>query len=138
MSRAVGTSLMFDEESIRGTTELLPRLVRILFYAFGITNESYLVRYNRYFKDMFPEKSQKDLNQQATSHRKVLLESRRKLTFNMLRGVMFAMGYSIEEVSVRVRNQLTGEERVFSTDDTVESLKKQLDTEREVGVQSIM
>jgi hypothetical protein len=138
MSRAAGSSLMFDEESIRSTTEHLPRLIRIIFYAFGITNEGYLRRYYQYFQDLYPEKSFKEFNQQATSHRKVLLESKRKLTFNMLRTTLNAMGYDIDSVQVHVTNKLNGEKRVFSTEDTVETINEVLKKEKVVGVTSII
>lgn len=128
---------MFDEDEVKSTTELLPRLVRIIFYGQSITNDNYLERYLKYFKGTFLDKDRKAFSQKSTADRKFLKDPK-KLTFNLMRNSLMAMGYDIECVSIRVRDKLTGEVKVYSTDDTVESLKAELDKEKEIGVQSLM
>lgn len=136
-TRTTGSSLMFDENEVRQTGTALPRLIRVIFYGLGITNEGYLDRYFHYFREQFPDKTRKEFSQKAAADRKFLLD-RRKLTFNMMSSVMNAMGYEIEEVSVKIRDRLTGDERVFSTSDTVDSLNEMIAKDQEIGVQSII
>lgn len=128
---------MFDEDEVRATTELLPRLIRVVFYGLSVTNESYLHQYFHYFRSLFPDKTRKEFIQKAAADRKFLLD-RRKLTFNMLRNVLAAMGYDVESISIDVRDRLTGDLKTFSTNDTVEKLKEAAERDREVGIQSII
>lgn len=137
MSRVSGSALMFDEDEVKSTTELLPRLIRVLFYGLQITNEGYLTQYYHYFRAISPDKTRKEFIQKAAADRKFLLD-RRKLTFNMLRNVLSAMGYDVESVSINVRDRLTGDLKTFSTDDTVEKLKEMAERDKEVGIQSIL
>lgn len=137
MSRINGSALMFDEEEVKNTTEFLPRLIRVIFYGLSITNDGYLDRYLRYYKDLHPDKTRKEFSQKSAADRK-FLHDRRKLTFNLMRHVLSAMGYDIECVSVRVRDHLTGEVKTFSTDDTIDDLKSAIEKEKQVGVQSLM
>lgn len=137
MSRINGSALMFDEEEVKATTEYLPRLIRVIFFGLSITNDGYLERYYRYYKDLHRDKTRKEFSQKSAADRKFLLD-RRKLTFNLMRNVLSAMGYDIECVSVRVKDRLTGELRTFSTDDTTEELKALLEQERQIGVQSLV
>ena len=136
MSRINGSALMFDEEDVKTTSEFLPRLIRIIMFATGVTNDGYIMRYHRYFKSMFPTKSRKEFTQKSAADRKSLLD-KSKLTFSLMRTVLSAMGYDIECVSVRVKDRVTGEVRTFSTDDTVEDLKAFMEQEKEIGVQSL-
>jgi hypothetical protein len=137
MSRVNGSALMFDEDEVKATTEMLPRLIRVVFYGLSVSNDSYLDQYYHYFRDLFPDKTRKEFIQKAAADRKFLLD-RRKLTFNMMRNVLAAMGYDIESVSIKVRDRLTGDEKTFSTDDTVEKLKEMVERDKVVGVQSIV
>ena len=128
---------MFDEDEIKATTEpSLPRLIRIAFFGLSITNDSYIQRYFHYYRDMYRDKTRKEFSQKVGADRKFLLD-RRKLTFNMMRSVLSAMGYDVECVSIRVRDRLTGDSRTFSTDDSVEELKRIKEKENEIGIQSI-
>jgi hypothetical protein len=136
MTKISGSTLMFDEEEVKKTTEFLPRLIRVIFYYFGITNDSYLDRYRDFFCRMFPDKSRKEFSQKSVADRKVLLD-RKQLTIKMLLNVLSAMGYDTEAVSIRIRDRLTGEVKEFSTDDTVEKIKSMLEQEREIGIQSL-
>ncbi len=137
MSRfSTSSNLMFDEDEVKATTELLPRLVRIFFFGMQITNDEYLRRYYLDYREKHRDRTRKEFSQKAAADRKFLYD-RRKLTFGMMRSVMSAMGYDIEAVSIRARDRLTGDIRNFSTDDTVESLKDIISKDREVGVQTI-
>lgn len=136
MARFSGSSLMFDEDDIRTTTEHLPRLIRIILYAEGITNDGYLERYKHYFRGLFPDKTQKEFSQKAAADRKFLLDHR-KLTWNMMRGVLIALGYDVEGVDIRVRDRLTGEVRTFSTDSTVDELKADIEKKSQIGYGSL-
>jgi hypothetical protein len=129
---------MFDEEDVRNVREpMLPRLIRIIFFGNGITNEEYLLRYNHYFREFGSgNKTQKEHSQKAAADRKFLLDHR-KLTINMMRSVLSAMGWEIEAISVRLSDRLTGETREFSTDDTVEKLKAELERSRQIGIGGI-
>lgn len=137
MTRITGNSLMFDEEEVKATTAHLPRLIRVIFYGLGITNEGYLERYRHYFRAMFPDKNKKEFSQKSTADRKFLME-RRKLTFNMVQGIMLAMGYDVESVTIKLRDKLSGEIKTFSTEDTVESLKKALEKGNDGSIDSLM
>lgn len=137
MSKLTGSALMFDEDEVKATAEIgLPRLIRIAFFGLSITNEGYLDRYYHYYRDIYRDKTKKEFSQKAAADRKFLLD-RRKLTFNMLRNVLSAMGYDLECVSIRVRDRLTADVKIFSTDDSVEDLKKALEKENQIGVDSI-
>jgi hypothetical protein len=136
MSRINGSALMFDEEDVKTTSEFLPRLIRIIMFATGVTNDGYITRYHRYFKSIFPSKSRKEFTQKSAADRKSLLD-KSKLTFSLMRTVLSAMGYDIECVSIRVKDRVTGDVRTFSTDNTVEELKDFMAQEKEIGVQSL-
>jgi len=136
MSRINGSALMFDEEEVKATREFLPRLIRVIMFGLGITNDGYLDRYYHWFRGAFPGRTRKEFSQKSAADRK-FLHDRQKLTFNLMRSVLTAMGYDIECVSVRVIDRVTGEVRTFSTDDTVDSLKEMRDKEKEIGVQSL-
>lgn len=136
MSRLTGSDLMFDEEEVRTTDKLLPRLIRVIFFGLSITNTGYLERYYHYFREKYRDKTRKEFSQKAAADRKFLLD-KRKLTFNMLTNVLSAMGYDVESVSIRVRDVLTGEVKTFSTDDTVEALKEMVEKEKSVGIQTL-
>ena len=136
MSRILGNALMFDEEEVKATSEFLPRLVRIIFFSFSITNDGYLERYRQYFHRTFRDRSQKEFSQKSTADRKVLLD-RKQLTIKMLLSVLSAMGYDTEAVSIRIKDRITGEVREFSTDDTVDKLKEFMNQEKEIGIQSL-
>jgi hypothetical protein len=127
---------MFDEEDVKTTSEFLPRLIRIIMFATGVTNDGYITRYHRYFKSIFPSKSRKEFTQKSAADRKSLLD-KSKLTFSLMRTVLSAMGYDIECVSIRVKDRVTGDVRTFSTDNTVEELKDFMTQEKEIGVQSL-
>lgn len=128
---------MFDEEDVKSTYEHLPRLIRIIFFSLGITNEDYLRRYRDYYRYMFPDKGRKELAQKSTADRKVL-QDKTKLTFSMMHGIMTAMGYEIDSVTVVIREKMTGETKVFSTSDTVEMLKQNIENDNVIGVQSLV
>lgn len=133
MSRLTGSELMFDEEEVRTTDKLLPRLIRVIFFGLSITNMGYLDRYYHYFREKYRDKTRKEFSQKAAADRKFLLD-RRKLTFNMLTSVLSAMGYEVECVSVRIKDVLTNEVKTFSTDDTVEELKEMVEKAKQVGI----
>lgn len=139
MGRVTGTKLMFNEDDVRSVSDpMLPRLIRVIFFGLDITNEGYLARYSRYFREIFTgDKTQKEHSQKAAADRKFLLDPR-KLTINMMRSVLLAMGYDIECISVRLRDRLTGEELTFSTDDTVEKLLAQRERLQEIGIEGIV
>lgn len=137
MSRVDGSLLMFDEEEVKETREFLPRLVRVIFYGLSITNDDYIDRYQRYYKDLHRDKTQKEFSQRMTSYRK-FLKDRKKLTFNLMQKVLSAMGYDIEGVSIRIRDRLTGEVKTFSTDNTVDDLNQIIQKEKEIGVTSLV
>lgn len=124
MARTNGSSLFFDEQEIHNTPNLIPRLIRILFFRFGITNDDYLDRYERYFRERHPHKTRKELTLEASSNRKALFQDRRKLTFNKFKELTEAMGYDVETVMVSVRDRATGEIITLSTDDTPAKLLK--------------
>ncbi len=138
MGRLSGNNPMFDEEDIRRVTDPgLPRLARQIFFGESITNEGYLSRYNNYHRGLNQgDKTQKEYSQKAAADRKTLNDPR-KLTFNMLRSVLVAMGYDIESVSVRLHNQMTGETRTYSTDDTIEDLLKIREADSAIGVSGL-
>jgi len=141
MTKVRGSSLFFDEDDItsnRSTIAALPRLLRIIFYAFGITNEGYLRRWSHYYQREVPNGSPKDFQMKSGSMRKALIESRTNLTYKAFSAAMTVMGFSIEGVSVRLKNLNTGETRTFSTDDTLEDIEQVTDRDRPVGVQSII
>jgi hypothetical protein len=127
---------MFDEDEVKATGEFLPRLIRVVMFGLGITNDGYLDRYWRSFRSTFPGKSRKEFSQKSAADRK-FLHDRKNLTFKLMRSVLTAMGYEIECVSIRVIDRMTGEVRTFSTDDTVDDLKAYLQKEKEIGVQSL-
>ena len=138
MSRNNPSTLMFDEDEIRSVTDpALPRLLRIIFYANSITNEIFNERYRRYLQTVYPEMDQKEFGQRITSLRKALFEARKKMTFNMFRGVLLALGYEIAGIDIRVRFKLTGEIQTFSTDDNLDTIKAKMMADRDVGVSSI-
>ena len=137
MSKVTGSSLMFDEEEVKNTYESLPRLVRIIFYGLGITNDAYLDRYSHYFRQAHPDRNRKEFSQKAAADRKFLLD-RRKLTFNMMRNVLTAMGFDIVSVSMDVRDKLTGEVKTFSTDDSIDELRERAAKARDDGLGSIL
>lgn len=137
MARSANNAPMFDEDEVRSTHELLPRLIRVIFFGLGITNNEYTNYYYNFFRAVFPDKTHKEFIQKAAADRKFLQE-RHKLTFNMLRNVVQAMGWDVESVSLEIRNRLTGEVRVFSTRDTVEMLKENLEKDQQIGVDSII
>ncbi len=136
MSKHDGSALMFDEEEVRSTSEFLPRLIRVIFFGLSISNDDYLYKYYQYFRDVNPSKSKKEFSQEAASNRKFILQ-RKKLTFNLMRRILSAMGYDIECVSIRLKDRVTGDIRVFSTDDTIEDLQKIISKEKEIGVQRL-
>jgi len=138
MGRISGTKLMFDDDDVRNTRDPgLPRLIRVVFRGLGITNEGYLARYHHHFRELNQEgRTQKEHSQKAAADRKFLLDPR-KLTINMMRSVLVAMGFDIEAIDIRVRNRLTGETHTFSTDDTVEKLQQKLQASQEIGVNGI-
>lgn len=138
MSRIDGSALMFDEEEVRETTDPgLPRLIRVIFFGLSITNNGYLERYHSWFKDNFRDKNRKEFSQKSTADRKTLLE-RKKLTYTMLRHVVKAMGYDIESVTVRLKDRISGDSLTFSTDDTVEDLKRVIEESKSIGIQSFL
>jgi hypothetical protein len=128
---------MFDENEVKSTPDpAFPRLIRNIFFGLSISNDNYLERYYHYYRDRFRDKTRKEFSQKAAADRKFLLD-RRKLTYNMFRSVMEAMGYNVECISVRIRDNLTGEVRTFSTDDSVEKLSALVEQEKEVGLSSL-
>ena len=127
MARTNGSSLFFDDQEIHNTPNLLPRLIRILFYGLGITNDDYLDRYERYFREHNPHKTRKELTLEASSNRKMLFGDRRKLSFNKFKELTEVMGYDVESLTVKIRDRTTGEIKIFSTDDTPTQLLKMRD-----------
>lgn len=136
MSRVNGSALMFNEEDIESTTEFLPRLIRVVFYGLGITNNGYLERFYHYFQEIHRDKTRKEFSQKAAADRKFLLDPR-KLTFNMMTGDIAAMGWNMKSVSIEIQDRLTGEVKTFSTNMTVDDLKDLVARDNEVGVQSV-
>lgn len=136
MAKINGAGLMFNEESVKKTTEFLPRLARIIFYYYGITNDNYLDRYKDYWLRVFPGKTRKEFSQKSVADRKVLLDPT-QMTMKMLRNILQAMGFDLESVSIKVKDRLTGEVKEFSTDDTIEKLKSMMDEEKEIGIGSL-
>jgi hypothetical protein len=129
---------MFEEEDVRSVSSPdLPRLVRVIFHGLQITNDGYLKRYAHHnLENNNTNKTQKEHSQKAAADRKFLLDPR-KLTINMMRNVLIAMGYDIEAISIRLRDRMSGEELTFSTDDTIDDLKKRLETSQEIGISGI-
>lgn len=136
MPRINGAALFFDEEEVKETTALLPRLIRVFMFGLGITNDGYLERYWRYFRDTNRDKTRKIFSQKATTDRKFLAD-KTKVTFSLMSHAVEAMGYDIEAVSMRVRDRTTGEVMEFSTDDTAEELKEKRERKNSSGIQSI-
>lgn len=136
MSKIDTAALMFNEEDVKSTVSLIPKLIRIAFYGLTITNEGYLARYLHSYMGAHPDASRKEFSQKAAADRKCLMEPK-KLTFNMASTLMSAMGYDIETVQITVRDRLFGESRTFSTDMTIDQLKQMLEKEKEVGIGSI-
>jgi hypothetical protein len=128
---------MFGEDDVKKTHTLLPRLLRIIFFKIGITNSEYLERYRRYFQEQFPGKTRKEFSQKSVSDRKALMD-KEKITFRLLQDIIEAMGMSVESVSLRLRDKLTGELLDFSTDMTVEEIKAELEKEKEIGVPGLI
>lgn len=136
MSKQIdGTSLMFDEEQVRTTRAFLPRLIRIIFYGLAISNNDYISRYQRYLKAS-GGKPTRESNQKLASDRK-FLQDKHSLTFKLMNTVLIAMGLDIECITVRVKDRITDEVRTFSTDDTVDSLKAELEKEKSIGISNI-
>ncbi len=141
MKRVDRSALFFDEEDVRKSTGFLPRLVRIVFYALGITNEEYGRRYERYIRENNGVANRVINHLQISANRKSLNESDRhdkSLTFKLFNTVINAMGYDIECVSVRMRDRVTDEVFTFSTDMTSDDLKVFSEKEKEIGVKSFI
>jgi hypothetical protein len=131
-----GGALMFGEDQVRTTRAFLPRLIRIIFFGLSISNNDYLSRYHRFLKASSGGKSTRELNQKIASDRK-FLQDKHNLTFKLMNHVLIAMGLDIEAISIRTRDRITEEVRTFSTDDTVDSLKKELEKENTIGITSL-
>lgn len=132
MSKIDGSALVFDEEQVRTTRAFLPRLIRIIFYGLSISNNDYISRYQRFLKKL-GGKETREANQKIVSDRK-FLQDKHSLTFKLMNHVLIAMGLDIEAISIRTRDRITDEVRTFSTDDTVDSLKKELEKEKVIGI----
>lgn len=137
MAKIVGTALMFGPDDIRETTAMLPRLMRIIFYALGITNENYMKRYWDWWREHHPDQTRKEFSQKAAADRG-FVGDRRKLTINMATGLLSAMGQEVVTISFTLKDQLTGEVRTFSTDDTVEKIDQQIADDNTIGVSSLV
>ena len=136
MSRDL-SALMFDADEIkRLPPNLLPRLIRIIYFRLGITNEEYRRRYHEYAQENEPQESVKKITEQASSNAKFIRE-RSSLTFNMLHNAIDKMGYDLETVTVTLRDRLTGDKVTCSTDDTLQTLQDQIAKEKEIGVRSL-
>ena len=122
MSKHLGSSLVFTEDDVKSTRVLLMRLIRTIFFGLGITNNDYIDRYHEHQAKIHDDKSQKEIQSMAVVDRKVMIEQR-DITFKKLSHIAANMGYDIECVSVRLRDTLTKETIVFSTDDDIETLK---------------
>lgn len=136
MSKIDGSALMFDEEQVRTTRSPLPRLIRIIFYGLSITNNEYISRYQRFIRSTSGGRSTRESNQKLGSDRK-FLQDKHNLTYKLMNSVLIAMGLDIECISVRVRDRITDEVKTFSTDDTVDSLKADLEKEKVIGIQNL-
>jgi hypothetical protein len=131
-----GGALMFGEDQVRSTRAFLPRLIRIIFFGLSISNNDYISRYQRFLKASSGGKTTRESNQKIASDRK-FLQDKHNLTFKLMNHVLIAMGLDIEAISVRTRDRITDEVRTFSTDDTVDSLKKALEKENTIGITSL-
>lgn len=130
-----GSRLMFDEEEVRTTTAFLPRLIRVIFYGLGITNETYMARYFRGFTRLYRKKTRKELSQKCSTDRKFIREP--KLTFSLLQNVLTNMEFEIKSVTIELMDVTTGEIRTFSTSDTIAELDAYREKEKKIGIDSI-
>ena len=128
MSRISGSALLIDEGELRSATRFIPKIARLFFYGLGITNDSYLERYRRFYHERFPDRTPKELSQKATADRKVLLDQ--KMTFNMLSGLSDAMGCDITAVQVEFKDRLTGEVMIFYSNISIDEFKKQIEEKK--------
>lgn len=136
MARLNVSSFFFDDEEVKSTTRPLPRLARVIFRGLRITNEEYLRRYRHWWNGNFPDKTTKEFSQKSTSDRKFLSDPT-KLSINLFEHAMRVMGYDIKSISVVLVERLTGEEREFSTNDTVEKLNEYEEKSKDIGLNSI-
>lgn len=137
MTRVEGSRLMFDENQVRTTRALIPRLIRIIFFGFSITNNDYIARYQHHNRVMYGNKPARDASQKMISDRKSM-QNKNSLTFKMFSAVLTAMGLDIEAITVRLRDRVTGDTRTFSTDDTVDTIIANMAKEKTTGFDSLL
>ena len=90
----------------------------------------------RYLRETRRDRTPKENATKASADRKTLIENADSITFKMMSGALEAMGLDIEAVSIRLKDRITGEVHVFSTDDTVDDLRKYIAREKSIGIDS--
>ena len=130
MVKPNGYALFFDSEDVRRTTAKLPRLIRIIFYSLGLTNDDFNRLYGRAELMSGIDVDLDKLKANATTYRTTIRDSQ-KLTYSMMTSVLRSMGYETEAVSIRLRDMVTGQVMTFSTDETVDSIEETIRKKRE-------
>jgi hypothetical protein len=139
MSKPNGSAPVFPEEDVKtyaSSTRFLPKLLRMIFFRFGITNDGYMERYWKWWSSAHYGQPRKECHSQAGQIRN-FIKGREKLTYNMVSGVLRAMGYEITEVRFTIIDRVTRETYEFSTNDSVDELKEQIAKENAVGIDSL-
>jgi L-asparaginase/Glu-tRNA(Gln) amidotransferase subunit D len=136
MAKVNPAELVFNRDDVReANSHLLVRLIRVMFYKLRITNEDHARRYLRTMKAM-SRKSEKEINQDSTIARRFVREPG-KVTYRLFSLEVLAMGYQLEEMSMRVRDRNTGQVYTFSTDMTADSIDKQQEEDEPTGLDSL-
>lgn len=92
-----GKELVITRDDMQKTQSLRLRAVRLMFSALKITNDEYLERYRTFFLREDPTFADKHRTIKATADRR-LLKTATKLTPNMMKKLVGAMGYEIRNL----------------------------------------
>lgn len=136
MPKINGSSLLIDENMVKESSDHLSRLMRLILFSLQISSDEFLDRYRRFYRSVLSVTDQTKYLQKGTSDRRIIVDGK-SVTFSMMRNVLTYMGYDITEVSIKVRDKATGEIKEFSTSQTVDELKADLEDSKKIGIDSI-
>ena len=136
MRKINGNALVFDAESVKSAKTLIPRLIRAMFYGLQITNDEFKSRFWTYYKENTPNGREKDFSLKSSSLRTTIADDE-KVTIKLLNSAINTMGYKLDNISITVVDNLTGERFLFSTTQSIEDLDKMISERQKTGIGSL-
>jgi hypothetical protein len=117
MAKQDRSARFFTVENIRQTSDPLPRLIRLIFHYFQITNDSFADRYHRFYTHIYGTDRQgvSQINMKKNIDKNALINGRRNLTIKSFINVLKVFGFDIVEMTVTLKDSTSGELHTFST-----------------------